>query len=130
MNKISNKVINFITETMKNRKVELTAREKTLRGIFQGDELSPLLFVIAMIPLIYILRNCAVGHKLTKLKRKINHLIYMDKIKLSAKNEKELETLIRTIGIYSHDIGMDFGMKNVMITMKSRKRTEGIERTN
>ena len=32
---------------------------------------------------------------------KINHLIYMDDIKLFAKNEKELETLIQAVRIYS-----------------------------
>ena len=46
---------------MKNWKVELTAGGETLaevkfqRGIFQGDVIFPLLFVIAMIPLDYIL---------------------------------------------------------------------------
>ena len=28
-----------------------------------------------------------------------------------AKNEKELETLIQTVRIYSQDIGMEFGIK-------------------
>ena len=34
----------------------------------------------------------------------------MDDIKLT-KNEKELETLIQTVRIYSQDIGMKFGKK-------------------
>ena len=34
------------------------------------------------------------GYKLTKLQEKINHLMYMDNIKLSAKTQRELETLI------------------------------------
>ncbi len=42
-------------------------------------------------------------------KKKIHHLIYMDDIKLFAKNNKEFETLIQTIRIYSQDIGMGFG---------------------
>ena len=33
-------------------------------------------------------------HKLNKVQEKINHLMYMDNIKLFAKNKKELETLI------------------------------------
>ena len=37
--------------------------------------------------------------------------MYMDDIKHFAKNEKELETLIRTVRIYSHDIGMEFGIE-------------------
>ena len=41
----------------------------------------------------------------------MNHLMYMDNIKLLAKNEKELETLIHTVRIYSKDIGMEFGIE-------------------
>ena len=35
----------------------------------------------------------------------------MDDIKLSAKNEKDLETLIHTVRIYSQDLGMEFGIE-------------------
>ena len=49
--------------------------------------------------------------------------MYMDNIKLFAKNEKELETLIHAVRIYSQDIGMEFGIeKCVMLVMKSGKR--------
>ena len=47
----------------------------------------------------------------------------MDDIKLFAKNEKELDTLIQTIEIFSQDIGMGFVMeKCAMLMMKSDKR--------
>ena len=49
------------------------------------------------------------------------------------KREKELETLIQAIRIYSQDIEMEFGIeKCVMLIMKSGKRqiTEGIEMPN
>ena len=39
--------------------------------------------------------------------------MYMDDIKLSAKNERELETLIHAVRIYSQDIGMESGIENV-----------------
>ena len=35
----------------------------------------------------------------------------MDDIKLFAKNEKELETLIHTVRIYSRDMEMEFGIE-------------------
>ena len=57
----------------------------------------------------------------------------MDDIKLFAKNEKRLETLIHTVRIYSRDIGMEFGIeKCAMLVMKSGKRhlTDGIELLN
>ena len=38
--------------------------------------------------------------------------MYLDNIKLFAKNEKVLETLIQTVRIYSQYIAMEFGIKN------------------
>ena len=40
--------------------------------------------------------------------QKINNLIHKEDIKLFAQNEKELETLIQAVRIYSQDIGMEF----------------------
>ena len=60
MYKISGKVIKFMENTMQNWRVELTPGRKSLTvvkilsGIFLGDALSPLLFVIAMMPLSHI----------------------------------------------------------------------------
>ena len=60
--------------------------------------------------------------------------MYMDDIKLFAKkNEKELETLIHAVRIYSQDIGMEFGReKCAMHGKKSGKRymTDGRELPN
>ena len=78
-----------------------------------------------MMQLNHILRKCTAGYK-----EKFNHLMYMDDIKLFAKNEKELETLIHTIRIYSQDIGMEFSIeKCALLVMKKGKRhiTDGIE---
>ena len=45
-------------------------------------------------------KKCAGGYKFTKLQEKINHIVYMDGIKIFAKNEKkEQETLMQTIRI-------------------------------
>ena len=59
--------------------------------------------------------------------------MYMDDIKLFAKNEKELETRIHAVRIYSQDMGMEFGIeKCTMLVMKSDKQhlTGGMERPN
>ena len=67
-------------------------------------------------------------NKLCGSQEKINHLMYMDDIKLFAKNEKELETLIHAVRIYSQDVGMEFGIeKCAMLVMKSGKRHMTVE---
>ena len=83
------------------------AETKTRRGIFQGDALSPLQFITAMMPLNHILGKCTAGCKLSKSQEK--NPSPNDGIKLFAKNRKGLETLIHAVKIYYQDIGMEFG---------------------
>ena len=79
---------------------------------------------IAMIPLNYIRRTCHGGYKFTKSQEKINYYMCIDDIKLFARSEKELKTLIRTLWIYSEYTGMEFGIENsVMLIIKSEKKT-------
>ena len=104
--------------------------EKIQRGIFQGDALSPLLFVIAMMPFNHTLRKGTGRCKLHKSQEKSNHLMYIDDIKLFDKNKKELEIQMQSVRIYNQDIGMEFGRETCpMLIMKSgkRHRTEGTE---
>ena len=76
--KISDEVINFIDKTMKTWRVELTAGGRRLaeakiqRGLFQGDYLSPLQFIIAMMPFNHILRKCTAGYHLSRSQKKSN----------------------------------------------------------
>ena len=93
------------------------AEAKIQKGILKGDSLSPLIFIIAMMPLNQILRKCTVWCKVTKSQEKINHLMYMDDTKLWAKNEVEWKTSIHSIRIF---IGMESGIeKCAMLVMKS-----------
>ena len=65
-----------------------------------------------MIPLNNTPRKCTAGYKLSRLKEKINHLMYMNDIKLFGKNEKN--------GIFSQNIGMGFGIEKCdVLVMKS-----------
>ena len=90
---ISDEVIKFITEDMKNWRTELTTGEKTLtevkfqRIIIHADALSPLVFVIAMIPHNNKLRKFMESYKFTKSQENIQHFMYMKDIKLFAGNK-------------------------------------------
>ena len=86
-----------------------------------------------MMPLNHILRKCTAGYKLSRSHEKICHLMYMDDVKLFAKNEKLLETLVHVVRINSQDIGMEFSIEKCsMLVMKSGKRylSGGIELPN
>ena len=52
------------------------------RGIFQGDSISPLLFVLGMVPLSLILRKVNASYGWGKKEYKLNHLLFMNNSKL------------------------------------------------
>ena len=66
---VNEEIRRLLEETMKSWRVELTCAQevlgevKIMRGIFQGDSQSPLLFVSAMIPLTRILRKSKPGYE-------------------------------------------------------------------
>ena len=95
--------------------MELTAGGKGVtevkiqREMFQTDMPSPLLFVIAMMPLSHTYLGM---HRRTQTNESQESIIInIESIKLFVKNEKELETPIQTVRIYREDIGMGFGIE-------------------
>ena len=60
---------------------------------------------------------------------KINHLSFIDDLKMFAKNKKEIDSLVSTVQLVSQDIGMQFGVQKCgVIVMKRGKivASEGI----
>lgn len=100
------------------------------RGIFQGDSLSPLLFVMIMIPLSQQLNAANKGYNLKNTDRSISHLLFMDDLKLYAggRNAKsQLEELVSVVKGYSDDIRMEFGMsKCAVLSVEKGKRVEEV----
>lgn len=124
---VADNIRKFIQNSMEGWNVNLENNGKHLgnvdirRGIFQGDSLSPLLFVMSMIPLSLLLRKVVPGYTFHD-KMKVNHLLYMDDLKLYGKNRSQLNSLLETVRIYSEDIGMQFGLeKCAVIEMKRGK---------
>ena len=92
------------------------------RGIFQVDRLSPLMFVICMIPLSLLLRKVKASYEWGRKEFKLNHLLFMDDLKLFGKSEDQIDSLVQTVFIFSEDIGMEFGLKKcgVVILQKGK----------
>ena len=78
------------------------------RGIFQGDSLTPLLFVLNIVPLSLILKKVNASYEWGKKENKWNHLLFIDDLKLFSKSEEQMDTLVRTVYVFSTDIGMEF----------------------
>ena len=73
---------------------------------------------VDMIIIIMIIIN----YKFNSNKEEINHLMFMDDIKLVAKDERGLDSLIQTVRVISTDIGMKFVLeKCAMLVMKKGK---------
>ena len=97
------------------------------RGIFHRDSLSPLVFILAFFPSSLILRKARAAHKFSESKERINHLLFMDKLKLYSRSEKGLESLEQTVYVFSEDIGMDFGIeKCTMLVMEKGKIVKSV----
>ena len=78
------------------------------QGISQSDSLSPLLLVLFLISLAVILQKSESAYQFSSNKEKMKHFLFMDKLKLYAKNENGLESLVQTVRIFSDDTDMEF----------------------
>ena len=79
--------------------------------VFQDDSLFPLLFVLVMIPLILVLRQTKASYEVKKGGKQINHLLFMDDLKLLLKNEDQMYIMVKTVRIFSEDIKMELWLE-------------------
>ena len=107
---------NLLNETMKNWKTNLICSHTDLgavkisRRIFQGDSFSPLLFAVSFLPLTLVLRKMKQEHGFGRGKSKLNHLLFMDDLKLHGGSKPDNDSLIQTVYTVTDDIGMRFGI--------------------
>ena len=91
--------------------------------------MSPLLYVITMIPMTTILRQTGLGYQTSRSAAKISNLLFMDDLKLYGKSSNELESLLNIVWIFSTDISVEFGLeKCATLTIHKGKatHTEGL----
>ena len=121
--KVSYVIIEFLAYTMTMWKVDLVLKHAEgitvikdvvfSRGIYQGDALSPLLFVLALNPISCIINSSHRGYEFEGIK--LTHLFYMDDLKLYARNKDELAKMIQSVSGFSLDICMEFGLSKCKI---------------
>ena len=123
---VAQNIQRLVGASMKNWRRTLMSNGQNLgdvnirRGIFQGDSLSPLLFVVCLIPLSVILRKTKGKYQLGKEGESINHLLFMDDLKLYGNDERQIDSLINTVRVFSDDIRMEFGLKKCAVVVMKR----------
>ena len=70
------------------------------RGIFQGDSLFPLLFVLCMVPLTWLVRRAKADYEWSNKGFKLKNLLLMDDLKLFAKSKNQIDSLVQTVHIF------------------------------
>ena len=103
---------------------------KVARGIFQCDSLSPLFFVLVITPLTILLRKEKFRYRFNKdtSGNILNHLLFMNDLKLYGRNKEELERLVEIVHIYSKDIGMEFGLdKSGMLVIRKGVKVRSVK---
>lgn len=95
-------------EVRNNGIVDRSAPLIVKRGVLQGDSLSPLLFCLAELP---------ISHALNQMQKcdlntfKINHLYYMDDLKVYATSEEKLNKLLEKVEEVSSAVGLKMNSK-------------------
>ena len=132
---IADNIRSFLEKSMKKWKLLLSSNKSDLcevdvnRSNFQGYSLSPLIFVICIIPLSLLLRKVKTSYEWDRKEFKLNHFLFMDDFKPFGKSQDQIDSLTQTVFIFSEDIVMEFGLKKcgVVILKKGKLvKSDGI----
>ena len=81
--------------------------------------------MLTLIALSLILRKVKAGYDLGRDMSVVDHLLFMDDLKLYRNYERQPDTLINSVRIFSRDIRMGFGIsKCAVVVMKKGKYTQ------
>ena len=112
--------------------IEVTEVIHIIRGIFQGDSLSPLLFCISYLMVSIIMRRKRIGYvpgppgkRDTHLMR--SHFIFMDDFKGLTSTETSLRVIIDTSSEILEEIGLQIGHDKCAVMKVTRGKVDSME---
>ena len=114
MPQVAEIIIPFLQKSMVNWKTELTSCGETLgclilSGVSFKETACPLLiFTVCMVRLTKILQDGKAEYTLGDVK--INHLFFIDDLKVYGQDKAEIESLVWTVQLISQDTGMELGV--------------------
>ena len=85
-----------------------------------------------MFPLAWLLRRAKVCYKWGNKGFKLNHMSFIDEVKLFTKSKNRIDSLVQTVHIFREDIGAQFGINKCGILIMERGkviRADGIRLT-
>ena len=114
---ISPIIIDFFATSLSQSYVDLFLNNiclgniKIRKGIFQGESVSPLHFVISLFPLSLLRNRENLGYQLKDSNDvHISHRLYMDDLKLNSDTQENMQRLVNITCTFSSDIAMEFGL--------------------
>ena len=113
-------IVELLKRSMKSWRTVLFSGKNRLgkvnirRGIFQGDSMSSLLFVVALIPVTIILRTLKQGYSFGKGKERLNHLLFMDDLKLYVSNDNKIDSLVKVVKLCLETLECNLDLINVL----------------
>jgi hypothetical protein len=124
----SNHLNNCIQSILDNNRIHCLKYNEYNKTLI--DSLSPLWFCLAINPLTNLLNSTGYGfnirHNNTTLS-KLNHLLYMDDIKLYASKKNHILSLLTITENFSNDISMSFGIDKCKTQSICRGHYENLE---
>ena len=89
--------------------------------------------MLALSPMLLILREVTTRFQLKDLGKKVTHLLFMDDLKLYSQNKKQIDTLVNLVRIFNKDIRMGFNITMCVTLIMKRgiiSRSEGTQLPN
>lgn len=120
--------VKYEIRTPKGKRISKPMKVKC--GVLQGDTLSPLLFCLTIAPISFVLQKAHPGYSQRACikgdrGKRVNHLYYMDDLKIYAESEKDLETAMEVVKSASLHLNLHMNSKKCATAHISAAKRKG-----